>query len=252
MKRMANDKTMLFWIAAVVIVLAVAVPKSDWTFTAASVNPDVEPQYNLKFIDYPTTVEPGATFTYQVKIVNTGLSGILMVDSGIYAKQVIEGWGYPVSTLFAVFPENVAAKNINQCVESETNVQNKMVQLNKGDETIVTYKVTAPTDPCQTYYLHVGSFKKCWEPGDTEGAYRTSKVARTPVKITGTCKTTNATTTTKTTATGAKNETGTKSPSTDYLAEAKKAWNDVGTLGQVVVGIIIVLVVLFTVIPGKE
>ena len=254
---MANDKTILIWIVAIIAVLAVAIPKQDWSFTAAAADPTTSPYFALKFIDYPTVVGAGATVTYTVKVVNTGQAGFLQVDSGIYAKGQIESWGYPVSSLFAIQPASVAVKDQSRnCVESETNVRRKIVELNKGDETIATFTVKAPTDPCGEYYLHVGSFKACYADDPVNGGYLTTKVARTPIKVSGTCAKTVTPSTTKTAVPSVSGTTtgvsGTNASASQYASQVKGFWNDLGTIGKVVAVVIGFIIVLFLVIPGQK
>lgn len=246
---MANKNALGFWIVAIIIVLAIAIPKADWSFTAASANPDTEPYYALKFVEYPTSVDPGATMTYTVKIVNTGVTGFLQVDSGIYEKEQIESWGYPVTSLFAFQSPSIAVKDQKRnCVETEQNVQRKIVELASGDDTLATFTVKTPTDPCGEYYLHVGSFRACYADDPINGGYLTARVARTHIKIVGKCEKPS----TATPVTTVSKTAGINASSKDYLAEAKNAWNDLGTISKIVVAIIGVIVVLFLVIPKGD
>lgn len=137
-----------------------------------------KPLFDVRFLSPPTMAIEGKDVSYNVEVRNVGAAGTLYVDSGLYPQSQIESWyGRKINLLFAL---QTKVEGARPCVPGETFVDRKQVTLDSGASTTVTFNVVAPKKG--TYYLHAGSFEKCWERAGDEG-YRTGRVSQTPVIV---------------------------------------------------------------------
>lgn len=243
------DRNVAIGLVAITVIVLVLmsgkVGDSSFEFKAATVNPDEAPLFGLQFIDQPpSVVSPGEITTYRVRAVNIGQSGTRNVDSGLYPKEQIESWyGLSINRLFSLAPLSVVEGP--NCVLKEENVQTKIVSLEHGQSEQLVFTVKAPSDPCKTYYVHVGMYENCWSPQHPEG-YLSSRVAKTPVKLTTKC-------TTEPTDSGITGTPGTgeKCGSFDFACQGKGVtswWAGLSTTARYVIlglGILTVILLFF-------
>jgi len=106
------------------------------------------------------------------KVTNTGTSGTMKVECGVYTKEQVQNWGFSTNQLFSLF---VSTPKVQNCVSDESNVYTREVTLDAG-ETVgpgfvgFTFKPIAPySDPNDDYVILCVAFERCYEPGVDSG-----------------------------------------------------------------------------------